>query len=84
LRDVQVHFAVGQIGLQSKLARKSFWFDPGFLERAELGIVQSRFLLRAEPDLHGSVAIAFRRYPADYHIIARRNHGHRRSLPLAS
>src|SRR5437879_13561400 len=36
LRDVQIHLAFRQIRLQSKLASKSFWFDPGFLERAAL------------------------------------------------
>src|SRR5580765_8933466 len=42
LCDVQVRFASGQISLQPEFARKSFWFDPGLLERAELGIVHSR------------------------------------------
>src|SRR5207248_11799336 len=57
LCDVQVHFSIRQIGLQSKLSGKSFWFDAGLLERAQLRIVLSRFLLLSEPDSPGRVPV---------------------------
>src|SRR6266536_6171964 len=36
LCDIQIHFALGRVSPEPKLARKSFRFDPGFLERAKL------------------------------------------------
>src|SRR5437667_11595011 len=77
LSDAQIDISFWRVSPETKLLHQSFRLGPGLLEFAKQRLRHARFFLRTEANFDRGVTVVLRRDPAQEHVIARYDHGHR-------